>query len=224
MKRLMATRRRVFVLGAVTALAIVVAAFFGYSAIAAPSQSYTGCLKAGQLTGIVIDGAGQTPTCPKPGVLISWSQTGPPGQTGATGATGPNGNNGATGATGPTGPNGNDGANGATGATGETGPQGDTGPPGTNAATQVVGRVNFDGSINAGTGFTVTHPATGEYDIHFPLTTFSFPVNMQVTAVSGLATPYTALQQTGTELIAKVFMTFNNAAFDSNFQFLATQD
>jgi len=104
MKRLSATRRRLFALGLVAGAAIVAASVYGYSALAGPTpQSYTGCLKAGQLMNIVIDGTGQTATCPKPGVLINWSQAGPTGQDGATGATGSTGANGATGATGPSG-------------------------------------------------------------------------------------------------------------------------
>ena len=58
MKRLLATPRRVFAVGAVAALAVVVAAGFGYAAVAADNQSYTGCLQSGSLTNIAI---GATP-------------------------------------------------------------------------------------------------------------------------------------------------------------------
>jgi hypothetical protein len=123
----------VFLLGAVTTVAIVVAAVYGYGALAGNSpQSYTGCLKAGQLMNIVIDGSGQTSVCPKPGVLIQWSQDGPSGATGATGQTGQTGATGASGQTGPggaTGPQGEDGASGATGPAGATGPPGASGGP-----------------------------------------------------------------------------------------------
>ena len=99
MKRLSATRWRLLALGVVASVAIVAASVYGYGALAGNTpQSYTGCLLGGKLTNIVIDGTGTTPTCPKPGALINWSQTGP------TGATGQDGPTGATGATGPTGP------------------------------------------------------------------------------------------------------------------------
>jgi hypothetical protein len=170
MKRLMATRRRVFMLGAVTALAIVVAAFYGYGALAGNTpQSYTGCLLNGQLVKVVIDGAGQTSTCPKPGVLIGWSQTGPPGpngatgQTGQTGATGPSGNNGAPGPTGATGTTGSSGQDGATGATGPTG------PPGSGAA--LWANVSKDGTVWAQHGVLTTSALgqglTGQYLVQF---------------------------------------------------------
>jgi len=148
MKRLMA-RRRVFALGAATALAIVVAAVYGYSALADTTpQSYSGCLKNGVLSNIVIDGTAPAPVCTHGAVPISWSQSGPPGAIGATGASGHDGATGPTGATGvkgdpgatgATGPSGNDGTTGATGATGSAGPTGATGATGDMGPTGATG-------------------------------------------------------------------------------------
>lgn len=87
MNRLLATRRRVWVVGVLAAVAVVVAAGFGYAAVAADNQTYTGCLQNGSLTNIAI---GETPfkDCPKNATEISWSQTGPPGLDGQDGAPG----------------------------------------------------------------------------------------------------------------------------------------
>jgi hypothetical protein len=86
----------------------------------------------------------------------------------------------------------------------------------------VAGRIAFDGTINAGTGFTVTQPATGEYDITFAAGTFSGIVNMQVTAISSAADAYTALAGA----VVKVFIIdpVNASPINNSFQFLATQD
>jgi len=97
MKRLIAARRRLLVLGAVASVAIVAASVYGYGALADTSQSYSACLKNGVLSNVVIDGTGPAPVCPHSAVLIGWSQSGPQGPSGATGQTGQ------TGATGPAG-------------------------------------------------------------------------------------------------------------------------
>jgi hypothetical protein len=117
--------------GAVAAVAIVVAAGYGYAAVTATNQSYTGCLQGGAISNVAI-GAVPTKPCPNNAVQISWSQTGPQGQTGATGPQGPQG---ATGATGPTGPKGDTGATGPTGPKGDTGATGPQGPKGDTGAT-----------------------------------------------------------------------------------------
>ena len=87
MNRLLATPRRVFAIGALAAVVVVVAAGFGYAAVAADNQTYTGCLQNGDMTNIAI---GSTPfkACPKNATQISWSQTGPPGLDGQDGAPG----------------------------------------------------------------------------------------------------------------------------------------
>ena len=76
MKRLLAAPRRVFAVGALAAVAVVVAASYGYAAVTADNQTYTGCLENGDLTNIAI---GSTPlrACSKNATKISWSQTGP---------------------------------------------------------------------------------------------------------------------------------------------------
>ena len=147
MTRLLASRRRVVAVGALMAVVVAVAAGYGYAAVTATNNIYTGCLQAGTITNLAI-GAAPAKPCPNNTVQISWSQTGPQGAIGATGpqglkgdtgATGPQGPQGATGATGPQGLKGDPGATGATGsqgskgdtgATGQQGPQGETGPQG----------------------------------------------------------------------------------------------
>jgi hypothetical protein len=78
---------------------------------------------------------------------------------------------GLTGATGPTGP---------TGVTGATGAQGVTGPQGPGVKT-IAGLVNSDGSVAYGSGFTVEHYNTGEYDVDFGEGTWPEPPALTVT-------------------------------------------
>ena len=84
MKRLFAAPRRVLAVGVLAAVAVVVAAGFGYAAVAADNQTYTGCLQNGDMTNVAI---GSTPfkVCPKNATQISWSQSGPPGTPGTNG-------------------------------------------------------------------------------------------------------------------------------------------
>jgi hypothetical protein len=76
--------------------------------------------------------------------------------------------------TGPTGPQGPQGAPGPQGPQGATGPAGPQGPAGLDAPKTFAGE--FQGSslaIWSGTGaFTVTHVATGQWQIHIPAGTF----------------------------------------------------
>ena len=87
MKRLLAAPRCVFTIGALAAVAVVVAAGYGYAAVTADNQSYTGCLQNGDMTNVAI---GSTPlkACPKNATQIGWNQTGPPGSNGQDGAPG----------------------------------------------------------------------------------------------------------------------------------------
>ncbi len=75
-----------------------------------------------------------------------------------------------------TGPQGQPGPQGAQGPQGQQGPQGDPGP----GVKTVSGFVYTDGSTYGG-GFTVTHPATGEYVITFPAGEFSRFAGMGIT-------------------------------------------
>jgi hypothetical protein len=86
MNRLFAAPRRVLAVGVLAAVAVV-ATGFGYAAVAADNQTYTGCLQNGDMTNVAI---GSTPfkACPKNATQISWSQTGPPGTPGANGTNG----------------------------------------------------------------------------------------------------------------------------------------
>ena len=138
MKRLFAAPRRVLAVGVLAAVAVVVAAGFGYAAVAADNQTYTGCLQNGDMTSVAI---GSTPfkACPKNAIQISWSQSGTPGMPGTPGTNGTNGTDGVsvTSATEAAGANCADGgskftaANGVTyacnGAKGDKGDKGDRG-------------------------------------------------------------------------------------------------
>jgi hypothetical protein len=166
---MLVSRRRTFAVGAVAAVTIVAAASYGYAAISATNQTYTGCLLNGALTSVAIGSMPSKP-CPKPAVQISWSETGP---TGPDGASGPTGATGQTGATGPNGQDGTPGAPGAMGATGTTGTPGTTGATGPAGPNLVVsGLVQPNGTFLYGAtpppGVTVsiTHPAQGEYGLH----------------------------------------------------------
>ena len=87
MKKLFAAPRRVLAVGALAAVAVVVAASFGYAAATADNQTYTGCLQSGDLTKVAI-GSAPTKACPTNATQISWNQTGPPGLDGQDGAPG----------------------------------------------------------------------------------------------------------------------------------------
>jgi hypothetical protein len=139
MRRLFASRRRLLAVGAAAAVAVAVVSGYGYAAITATNNTYTGCLQGGAISNVAI-GDNPTKTCPNNATKISWSQTGPPGANGATGQTGPAGATGQTGATGPQ---------------GATGPKGDPGQPGASlTATPLAAgdpRCNGDGGLEVST-------------------------------------------------------------------------
>jgi hypothetical protein len=82
---------------------------------------------------------------------------------------GAKGDKGDTGAQGVKGDKGDTGAQGPKGDKGDTGPQG---PPGPAALKVVSGIVMADGSIGAGSGFTVAKNGTGTYTVSWPQWTF----------------------------------------------------
>jgi hypothetical protein len=84
MKARFVLRRRVFAVGVVAAVAVVVAAGYGWSAITAGDQMYTGCLQSGSITNVAV---GPTPlkACPKNALQISWNQQGQQGIPGTNG-------------------------------------------------------------------------------------------------------------------------------------------
>ena len=96
---------------------------------------------------------------------LQWNQEGP---------VGPQGPAGPQGATGPAGPQGEAGPAGPQGDTGPAGPTGPQGPAGADAPTIFAGEFyGPTGAIWSGTGpFTVTHVATGRWQIHIPAGTF----------------------------------------------------
>jgi hypothetical protein len=126
------------------------------------------------------------------GVNGAAGAAGAPGGTGAPGAPGQDGHDGAPGTAGPTGP---------TGAPGAPGQDGQGGSPDTpaeilaklaevdgadsgldadsldgvdaKAFARLGGVINSDGTVSQGTGFTVTHPSDGEYQVSFPTGTLS---------------------------------------------------
>jgi hypothetical protein len=94
-----------FAAGAIAAMAIVVTAGYGYAAITATDQSYTGCLQSGNITSVA-KGSDPLKPCSNNAVQISWNQTGPPGEPGTNGVDGTNGTNGTDGTNGANGTNG----------------------------------------------------------------------------------------------------------------------
>ena len=139
-----------FAAGAVAVVVLAVAAGYGYAAITATNNVYTGCLQSGAISNLAI-GTAPTKPCPNNSTQINWSQTGPTGPQGSTGpagpagATGPKGDQGLpgakgdTGAAGASGPQGPKGDAGPVGATGSTGPKGDTGAQGTSLTAAPLG-------------------------------------------------------------------------------------
>ena len=160
MKRLFAAPRRVLAVGVLAAVAVVVAAGFGYAAVAAGSTPFK--------------------ACPKNATQISWSQTGTPGTPGTPGTNGTNGTDGVsvTSATEAAGANCADGgskftaANGVTyacngakgdkGDKGDRGIQGDKGDPGALAGS-LAGVPCDTGSLDRPDGETkvAVAPTTG---------------------------------------------------------------
>jgi hypothetical protein len=132
MNRLLATPRRVLAVGTLAAVAVVVATGYGYAAVTADNQTYTGCLQSGALTNIAI---GETPlkACPKNSTQISWNQTGPQGAQGLQGIPGIPGEKGEHG------DKGDPGVQGLRGEQGPPGPQGIPGPSGAATLASLAG-------------------------------------------------------------------------------------
>ena len=140
--------KRILLIGAVVAMLVFVGAGATF-ALSGHGNTYTGCLKGGNLRNIAIGDAPTRP-CARNETQISWNQKRQPGKPGIQGEQGPKGDQGEngsagpkgdTGANGPAGPTGPQGPKGSTGATGPTGPQGPTGSQGPKAVVdlRVVG-------------------------------------------------------------------------------------
>src|SRR5207342_1942867 len=102
---------------------------------------------------------------------IDWNHQGQPGVPGAQGpqgATGPKGDTGAKGDPGPQGLPGAQGPKGDTGATGATGPQGAKGNTGSGVLKTIAGLVDDAGTLQVGSGVTVSKADTGDYVLTFP--------------------------------------------------------
>lgn len=70
---------RAFVIGAIAAAVVIVGAGYGYAAITAADQVYTGCLQNGSITNVAISVV-PTKACSKSASQISWNQQGPVGE------------------------------------------------------------------------------------------------------------------------------------------------
>src|SRR6478609_9535914 len=84
--------RRVRRTGLLVGAALVAASVggYGYAAVTATNQTYTGCLSKGLLTKVAV-GASPRAACTSDQTQISWSKTGPQGKPGVPGPPGPKG-------------------------------------------------------------------------------------------------------------------------------------
>jgi hypothetical protein len=120
------------------------------------------------------------------------------------------------------------GPEGPPGVPGEAGPPGPPGPPGPAGATTIAGIVELDGTIRAGTGFTVTHASPGVYGLRFPPGTFAADSGPAVTATSeGLPTTDAHVGGTTTEADGTIevvlFFNFGADLTDTAFHFIAAE-
>jgi hypothetical protein len=127
---LFASRRRIFAVTAVAAVAVVVASGYGYAAVTATNNTYTGCLQGGAITNLAI-GTAPTKPCSNNAVQISWNQTGPQGEQGIQGIQGVKGDKGDKGDQGIQGIQGLKGDQGIQGLKGDQGLPGQDGEDGT---------------------------------------------------------------------------------------------
>jgi len=208
---------------------LVLAGGVAYASIPDAGGLIHGCYKTNGGSLRVIDlSAGEV--CNASEKPLGWSQTGPPGprgttgQSGSTGTTGARGPTGTTGASGPTGTPGAKGASGATGATGTAGPAGQ-------GVKTIAGLVASTGAVASGSGYSVTHTATGHYQVTFPPGTWNDCLQVALTATPDASTP-TAVRVTGhfcvdsvTSVISLTFESIgsNPVPVDSAFDFVAAQ-
>ena len=153
------------------------------------------------------------PAGPSGGATGAQGLTGPPG---AQGLTGPQGVQGVQGLTGPQGAPGLTGPQGAPGQQGLPGAKGDKGDPG--SFTAVAGSVDSDGTILAGTGFTVELISyENSYEIQFA-------GQQQFTSI--VVTPYNPAvvfraSMTAANAASIGFYNFNSTTANSAFSFIA---
>ena len=75
---------RASVVGTLSAVLAVGVVGFGYAAVTAADQSYTGCLQNGSISSVAVGNA-PAKACAKAALQISWNQTGPAGTNGTNG-------------------------------------------------------------------------------------------------------------------------------------------
>ena len=149
------------------AIVAAVAASGSAAALATDGSSsnvFQGCLKHGQGTLYNVQlNPSSPPTCQPNDTLVSWSQTGPKGDTGPQGAQGDTGPQGPKGDTGPQGARGSTGDTGATGPQGPIGATGPAGPAGANTAytSTTLNTANNNGFVTGVVSVQV--PKAGEY-------------------------------------------------------------
>jgi hypothetical protein len=115
-------------------------------------------------------------------------------------------------------------------AEGPPGPQGEPGPPGADggggSTADIRGRVNADGTARGGSGFSVTHVATGHYVITFD-TAFADPPAVLLTVADtagGISVKhYQGYPTTTTEVHVNVYNADASANVDAAFDFQALE-
>ncbi len=158
---------------------------------------------------------------------------GPPGLNGADGTPGVPGNDGAPGLPGKDGKDGapgTPGADGAPGLPGEKGDKGDKGDPGADAPKQIAGWISWTGTVLAGSGFTATNGAQGEYTVSFPAGTWNgttppIPVVTagEVPQTFGPVVSTTALAADGSFSFTAHFYNKDQGSQGVSFYFVVTQ-
>lgn len=131
------------VIAAAVVLSASVLGGFVWAAIPGDGGLIQGCYDSGGNVKVVA-----VLPCPKGYTPLAWNQTGPSGPQGVRG------------------PKGDQGDRGLPGADGQDGQDGAPGP----GLETIAGRVDADGTVLEGTGFTVNHPQlrAGRYELSFP--------------------------------------------------------
>jgi hypothetical protein len=89
----------------------------------------------------------------------------------------------------------------------------------------VSGQVNYDGTINYGTGFSVTHNSTGNYTISFD-TAFNAPPAVSATQIApqSVHVQCAALPSITTSSFTVFFQNVSNyVCYDTGFTFIAVE-
>jgi len=87
------------------------------------------------------------------------------------------------------------------------------------AGANITGKVSGAGAIISGTGFTVAHPATGQYTITFTVAFSVAPIVLAMPLAGAVNELATAPTTTGCSIA--VFNTITGAGIDEQFDFVA---